>query len=197
MDSIQTALKTFKCMLDYNYDFIIAHNKKLHSVKLTFENKDFRHMVGLHYLNDIDIPRDYKKLFQGIDRGKINDKYLSVSANYLKVRNSDAIIKNRIEHFRYIEQFLDSENLVFQYVGYLNRTSKIMADYMIKSTYCGIDGYIFIRKRNKENEYCICSFFTNPPGNYIGQKAYWRYKAKTYYPTNSTQIFIDKMSESN
>ncbi len=197
MDSIQTALDTFKYMANYTYDFVIAHDKELHGVRLTFDYKDFHHLVGLHYLNDIDIPKSQKKLFQQINSGKINDTYLSTSENYLKVKNSDAIVKDRIYHFRNIEKFLDSRNLVFNYVGYMNKTSKIEADYMIKSSYKGVDAYIFLRERsnNKNNEYCICSFFTNPFGIYTGQKAYWWYKAKTDCQSNSIKIFIDKMSK--
>lgn len=196
MDSIQTALITFKSMMDYKYSFVIAHDKQLHDVRLTFNFKDFHHLVGLHYLHDIDIPKNHKKLFQQIEKEKINDAYLSSSKNYLKVKNSDAIVRDRIYCFRYIEYFLDSKNLVFNYVGYMNKTSKIKADYMIKSFYQGIVAYIFLRKRNNDidNGYCICSFFTNPIGIYSGQKAYWQYKAKTHVPTNSTQIFIDKLS---
>ena len=115
----------------------------------------------------------------------------------MKVKDSNAIVKDRIHDFRYIEKFLDSKNLVFNYVGYLNTNSKIDADYVIKSTYQRITAYIFIRERtnNTNNEYCICSFFTNSPSDYTGQKAYWRYKAKTYIQTNETKIFIDKMSD--
>ena len=197
MDSIQTALNAFRYMTDYKYDFVLAHDKELHGVRLTFDYRDFHHLVGLHYLDDIDIPKSHKKLFQQIDEGKISDEYLSTSENYLKVRNSDAIVRDRIYYFRNIEYFLDSKNLVFDYVGYMNKGSQITADYMIRSSYCGVNAYIFLRERsnNKNNEYCLCSFFTDPPGSYNGQKAYWRYKAKTHYPTNSTKIFIDKMSE--
>lgn len=194
MDSIKTALFVFEKMLDYKYDFTIAHNKILHNVQLSFDNKDFHHAVGLHYLKDIDIPKNYKKLFPKIKSGKINDDYLEKSKSYLRVENNDVVVKKRIYDFRFIEEFLDSKNLVFKYVGYLNKGSYIDAEYMIKSIYNHITAYIFIRKRNElMNDYCICSFFTDPEASYTGQKAYWQYKAKTHCPSGDTQIFIDKL----
>lgn len=196
MDSIQTALNAFKHMTELKYDFVIAHDKKLHKIKLTFDYRDFHHLVGLHYLDDIDIPKSYKKLFKQIDDEKINDEYLSTSKNYLKVRNSNAMVRDRIYYFRNIEYFLDSKNLVFNYVGYMNKGSQITADYMIRSFYHGVNAYIFLRERsNKNNEYCLCSFFTDPLRSYNGQKAYWQYKAKTHYPTNTTEVLLDKMPE--
>ncbi len=197
MDSIQAALEAFQHISNYTYDFVIAHNKQLYSVRLTFDDKDFHHLVGLHYLKDIDIPKNHKKLFGNIKNGKLTDDYLSKSKNYIKIKDNDAIVKDRIHNFRYIENFLDSRNLVFNYVNYMNINSKIDADYMIKSTYNGINAYIFIKERrnNLQNEYCMCSFFVNSPVAYNGQKAYWRYKAKTHNITNLKEIFIDKMSE--
>ena len=93
---------------------------------------------------------------------------------------------------------MDSQNLVFSYVKSLNKHSMISAEYMIKSTYNGVTAYIFIRKRKekKDQDYCICSFFVDPPVAYTGQKAYWWFKAKYHILTERLQIFIDKTDDS-
>lgn len=46
MDNISLALNNFKELTNYNYDFIIACNKQKINIKLTFESKDFYHLVG-------------------------------------------------------------------------------------------------------------------------------------------------------
>lgn len=193
MDSIQTALFTFKKLKNYQYNFTIAYNKTLHYLKLSFDDKDFRHIIGLHYLNDIDIPRTPNQLFSKIENNKINDDYLGKSNFYLYVENNDVIVKNHIYYFRFIEEFLDSPNLVFKYVKYLNKNSMINADYMITSTFNHIRAHIFMKqRRNTENIYCICSFFIPQHFSYTGQKAYWYYKSKIYLPSGEEQILINK-----
>ena len=56
MCDIQDALGTFQKIKYYKYRFIISHKKVAHEFELDFQEKDFRHIAGLHYLNDIDIP---------------------------------------------------------------------------------------------------------------------------------------------
>lgn len=78
----------------------------------------------------------------------------------------------------------------------MNLGSMIDAEYLIKSTYNNISAHIFIRKRSKqEDNYCICSFFTNPKTLYIGQKAYWQYKAKIHCSSGDKEVFIDKLNK--
>ena len=84
MGDIQDALEAFQKIMQYKYNFVVSHKKVAYGLELSFEEKDFRHMSGLHYLNDIDIPRTPKILFEKIKNEKINDKYLSGSVNYTK-----------------------------------------------------------------------------------------------------------------
>ena len=60
MDNILSALSNYKNLLNYNYNFVIAYSKQTDNVKLTFEKKDFYHLVGFQYLTDIDIPQNEK-----------------------------------------------------------------------------------------------------------------------------------------
>lgn len=195
MDSIKFALNKFSEMTNYKYLFQIAYKKQIYELTLSFDLKDFSHMAGLHYLKDIDIPKNASKLCPKIEDGSINDEYLRKSKKYNASSDNVKDIESRIFNIRYIEQFLDSRNLVFNYLSSLNRRSVIEADYLIKSTYNNVTAYIFIRKRRENSEYCICSFFVDPPMSYIGEKAYWWYKAKRHMPTNSLTVFIDKTEQ--
>ena len=88
MGDIQDALEAFQKIMQYKYNFVVSHKKVAYELELSFEEKDFRHMAGLHYLNDIDIPKAPKILFEKIKNEKINDKYLSGSVNLNYSRNN-------------------------------------------------------------------------------------------------------------
>lgn len=82
MGDIQDALREFRKMMDYKYRFVVSHKRIAYELELNFEEKDFRHMAGLHYLKDIDVPKTPQTLFDKIEGEKINDEYLCKSAYY-------------------------------------------------------------------------------------------------------------------
>lgn len=126
MSDIQDALVAFQKIMEYKYNFIVSHKKIAYELELNFEEKDFRHMAGLHYLNDIDIPKTPKILFDKIKDEKINDEYLRGSVNYIKVQDSYANVKSRIFGLKFLEKFIDNKNIICKYVKYMNRYSTSM-----------------------------------------------------------------------
>jgi len=163
MGDIQDALTVFRHMMGYKYNFVVSYKKIAYRLELTFDEKDFRHMTGFHYLNDIDIPRTPKILFDKIRNEKISDEHLKESVFYFQIEESHAKVKDRISGLRLLEQFWDNKTLICKYVKYRNIYSSIDADYLIKSTVNHVTAYIFLRKRDiKSNCYCICSFFIEP-----------------------------------
>ena len=196
MDNILSALSNYKNLLNYNYNFVIACKKQTEDVKLTFEKKDFYHLVGFQYLTDIDIPKNEKQLFKKIDSLRINDEYLSKSIYYTKVDYSYANVKERIDGFKDVDKFIENKNIVCKYIKNKNPSSFIRADYLIKSTIYNRTAYMFLRKRNKKDNYCMCSFFMQPQNDYNGQKAYWLYKAKEHTLDNSVEVLFDRISKS-
>ncbi len=196
MGDIQDALAMFQRMTGYKYNFVVSYKKIAYQLELTFDEKDFRHMAGLHYLNDIDIPKTPKVLFDKIRNEKISDEYLEGSIYYFKIEESHAKVKNRIFGLRFLEQFLDGKNLICKYVRYKNIYSKIDADYLIKSTVNYMTAYIFLRRRDKEsNNYCICSFFIEPENEYNGISVYWLYKSKIDLSNASENILYNRLNK--
>ncbi len=194
MGDIQDALVMFQHMMGYKYNFVVSYKKTAYQLELSFAEKDFRHMAGLHYLKDIDIPKTPKVLFDKIRNEKINDEYLKESVYYLQIEESHAKVKDRISGLNFLEQFLDSKNLICKYVKYRNIYSSIDADYLIKSTVNHITAYIFLRRRNKEsNDYCICSFFIEPESEYNGISVYWLYKSKIDLSDGSESILYNRL----
>ena len=130
-------------------------------------------------MGDIDIPKTPRLLFDKIKSEKISDAYLKQSVFYFKIEESYAKVKDKISGLRFLEQFLESKNLICKYIKYRNIYSKIDADYLIKSTVNHIMAYLFLKKRNRRNnDYCICSFFVEPESEYKGINVYWLYKSK-------------------
>ncbi len=195
MGDIQDALGVFQKMKDYKYNFVVSHKKTAHDFELTFEEKDFRHMAGLHYLNDIDIPKAPKTLFNKIENEKINDTYLSRSVNYTKVQDSYANVQSRIFGLKYLDRYLDNDNLICKYVKYMNQYSSIDAEYMIKNTVQHKTAYIFLKKRRQGESYCICSFFIEPQREYNGIGIYWLYKSKTRIEDNKEEVLYNRLSK--
>lgn len=198
MGDIQDALIMFQHMMEYQYKFIVSHKKTAYHLKLSFDEKDFRHMAGLHYLNDIDIPKTPKILFDKIMSEAINDEYLAKSVFYLRIEESHTKIKSRIFGLKLLEEFLDSKNQICKYVKYRNIYSNINADYLIKSTVDHITAYIFLKTRRKEgNNHCICSFFIEPENEYNGINVYWLYKSKINLNNASEIILYNRLNNDN
>ncbi len=94
---------------------------------------------------------------------------------------SYANVKERISGFKDVDKFIENKILYVDIIKTNNPSSAIKADYLIKSTLYNRTAYMFLRKRSKGDEYCMCSFFMQPQNEYIGQKTYWLYKAKKTY----------------
>lgn len=195
MPNISGALDKYRELLRYRYKFSISSNKKRNDVCLTFKESDFFHLVGFQYLSDIDIPKSYIQLFSKIDNGKINDRTLAKSVYYRKVDGSYANVEERIEGTRYLREYIESKNTVFQYVKNMNVYSSIKADFLLKSSVNKKTAYIFLKKRSKEDSYCICSFFINPQREYQGIRAYWLFKSCINVETGDETILFNRLAE--
>lgn len=178
MDDIQIAYSEFNELIqNYIFDLRVSCHKKLVKMILDFRKNDFHHIAGLQYLNDIDIPKNGKELFKQIKAGNISDEFLQKSQNYYQVQDSYANVHDRIYSLRYLKAHLENKTIICEYIKGNNRYSLINADYVIKSTIEENTAYIFLKKRSREERYCVCSFF-NPSTEYVGNRAYWLYKAR-------------------
>ena len=106
------------------------------------------------------------KVFQQILTGNI-------SINDLKKSQYFPNIQKRIEPFIQIENFLDSNKLIFRYNQKLQTFSLIEAEYLLSTPYENTDIYIFL-DRQKEPDYFFCrSFFQKEEKDYTkGQAIY-------------------------
>ena len=185
MDKIQEAAVHFLNMVHTtSYVFHLA-NRNVRVVSLNFMVKDFHHMAGFQYLTDINIPRDKKKTISWIlnEDNPITDEYLAQSKFYQGKPNDEKDVENRIAQLRFLEQYLDENNIIRIYSpkdGPQNN-SLIECDYIIESQLPGslTTVYIFLRYRDGIGSPCaIISFVVKKNVTYGGQKLYWMLKDK-------------------
>ena len=66
MDLIYECAAKFVILKQYQYKFVVSKNRKTQEIILDFYDSDFFHLAGLHYLTDINIPRNKKETLKNI-----------------------------------------------------------------------------------------------------------------------------------
>lgn len=175
------------------YRFILSQKRRTTELHINFIDTDFFHLAGLQYITDISIPKNRKKTLNEIlFKKSISDTHLSKSKKY-QSSIPDKDIKSRISELRFLEEYLDTDNII-KIFNLRNQhiSSVINAEYVIESQIknCSTTVYIFLKRRNESsNYYCIVSFFKKGTVSYGGDKLYWMLKEKI---TNTSTIEIYK-----
>ena len=178
MDVIRECAVNYKKLLNIKYHFVISLRRTTKEITIDFDEKDFRHMSGLHYISDIHIEKNPQKVLSAIICGEISDEILESSDGYNKVHAEGRSVKSRIDQLRYLEEYLDTSDYIRIY-EMQKFGSLIKADYFIEatSTKRKTTVYVFIRKRTQNDNYVVVSFFTKT-NTYKGTSAYWMLKEK-------------------
>ncbi|MCM1540155.1 MAG: PBECR4 domain-containing protein [Blautia sp.] len=137
MDKIQECAMCFQHLVNTTSYIFHAVNRRVHVIRLDFKASDFYHLTGLQYLTDIDIPKNKKNTISWIldKRRPVTDDYLAKSAFYKGKPDDEKDIENRIANLRFLEQYLDEDNMIRMYSpkdGPPN-SSLIKCDYIIES----------------------------------------------------------------
>lgn len=185
MDKIQQcALNFLNLVNSISYVFHVA-NRNVYVISLDFIEKDFYHLAGFQYLTDISIPKNRKNTLSWVlNKDKpITDAYLGQSRFYKGKPNDEKDIERRIANLRFLEQYLDTDNIICIYspnAGPKNN-SLIKCDYIIESRLPSSSDtvYIFLKHRSGDNSPCaVISFVVRKNVSYGGQALYWMLKDK-------------------
>lgn len=185
MNMIYECAAKFAILLDYKYRFIVSQKRKCKQLILDFHASDFFHLAGLHYLTDITIPRNRNAVLNNIIEKKIITDSLLYKSHFFTNPLPDKNIKSRIEELRFLEEYLDSDNIIHIYSTKNNKylQSFIEADYIIESQFKHTHDivYIFLKQRSENPDFfCVSSFFKKDKIAYSGEKLYWMLKEKIY-----------------
>ena len=192
IDKLQRCALAFQRLLDTQYEIIIGRKGQLTKILLNFSETEFVHLAGLHKLIDNEFFRtaSRKKVFDSVLNGEISYDIISKSENF-------GFVKYRIEYFEFLENMLDSNEIIFKYNKKKNAFSLIQADYLLQSTHNSTDIYIFIDKL-KESDFHFCrSFFPKGEKDYTtGQIKYTLlYKRKINKITGESIVQYDRLSK--
>lgn len=192
-NQLQRCAFAFQKLLDTQYEMILGRKGQLSKIVLGFSETEFAHLTGLHKLTDNDFFRtaSRKKIFESALAGTISDEVLMKSVNY-------SFVKERIACFEFLENMLDSNELVFRCHARSSTFSLIQANYLLQSDHHQKTIYIFLDQL-KDSEVHFCrSFFPKGNKDYtIGQAKYTLlYKRKMNKITGETEIQLDRLFHS-
>ena len=187
LEIIQECAQNFKELSDTtSYTFHTSLGKKISVFDVDFKPGDFHHAAGLQYLTDISIPRNVNKAIPWIlDKKKpITDDYLAKSKGYKGKANQERDIELRISELRFLEEYLDQENIVYIYSpkDSPRNNSIIPCNYIIKSHSSKRNQTVFIfliHRAGKDSPCRIISFGVRKNVEYAGIYQYVMLKDKT------------------
>ena len=190
-DKLLRCALAFQNLLDIQYEIIIGRKGQLTKILLSFSETEFVHLAGLHKLVDNEFIRtaSRKKVFDGILNGEISYNAISQSENF-------GFVKERIEYFEFLENMLDSNEIIFKYNEKKNTFSLIQADYLLQSNFNCTEIYIFIDKLKDSDHHFCRSFFPKGERDYTaGQIKYTLlYKKKINKKTGKSIVQYDRLS---
>lgn len=181
MDIITKSALEFNKLLSTKYHFVVSKKRVTRNISLGFASTDFYHIAGLQYLSDVDIKRNRGDTISLVINGRITDSLLQKSRFYYGKDGEERSVFNRIEELRNLRQYIESDNYISIFELRESRTgSCIDAEYVINSRLRGgiKEVFIFLRKREENEEYGIVSFFVKGKRDYRGEKLYWMLKER-------------------
>lgn len=191
MDILKTCAVAFSGLLDVQYNIVLGRKNITTPFSLKFDKSDFHHLAGLQKLKDIEILRSG-------NREKVFDMILREEITYNQIRQSCYFeeMQDRLVPLSYIEEFLDSNTLIFKYNEKAHNFSAIQAKFLMRNKIDLDDVYLFIDSRDND-ECCFCrTFFPHKNIDYSkGQASYTLLrKEKVNLSDGSIQVQYDKLT---
>lgn len=190
MGDILTAAMAYTNLLDVEYKFILGRKKKTVSLSVFFEEAQFFHLAGLHYLTDriTLLCGDRSQLFRKIMTGAITVHQIESSSFYPE-------IKDRIDYLAFLEAVMDCNRTVFKYNPQLEAFSAIEADFLLKTEVEARNVFTFLSREKSSGEYICRSFFPQSDKDYSRNQTTWTllYKKKVQKSTGREEVLFDKL----
>ena len=165
MDLLMECAMVFERLLPYEYHFVLGRKGKIKEFVLNFDKSDFHHLAGLHKLKD-NARLQYGKRSDILDdvlKNKIRTNVVERSVYYKNMQM-------RLKPLVHLEEFLDTNDMIFQYNEKVNKFSSIKADYILKNQYHSLPIYLFLGERNNSGLQMCRTFFPKESKDYtVGQ----------------------------
>lgn len=191
MDSLQKCAKAFNQLTRYQYHFVIGRKGQTLKFMVSFEPSDFHHLAGLHKLKDhVRLQTGQRSaIFRDVLDGKYPFEQIKHSAYFSEM-------EQRLAPLTHLEEFLDSDEIIFRYNERANRFSAIQADYLLLNDVEEIPVYVFLAQRTGQQTYVCRTLFPKTGKDYtVGQPKYTLLqKEKCNLITGETIVQYDRLS---
>ncbi len=193
-NKLQRCALAFQKLIDTQYKIVIGRKGQLSNITLDFSGTEFVHLAGLHKLVDNDFFRtaSRKKVFETALNGDITNETLFKSENF-------EFIRERIEYLEFLENMLDSNDIIFKYNSKKNVFSLIHAEYLLQSEHNSRDIYIFLDRLENEAHHFCRSFFPKGDKDFTAGQAKYTllYKEKINTVTGASVVQYDRLNKSS
>ncbi len=192
MSDILEAARAFTNLLDIEYQLVLGRKNKIIPISITFNENNFFHLAGLHYLTD------RTKILFG-DRAILLQKILSniITINQISSSRCYYEIKERIDYLIYLEQILDDNKTVFKYNPHLEIFSAIQAEFLMKNEVKSRNVFTFLSQDKSTGKYFCRSFFPQTDKDYSIGQTNWTllYKKKIQKSTGIETVLYDRLKK--
>lgn len=197
MDVLQRCAQGCAHLCDYAYDCTIARKNTSIDLQFTFSPYEFRHLAGLHRLENPRLRANSERILKDVLSGKITLETLRSSASWIAEQEK---ILLRLDALSHLDCLMDEFLLIFGFSGEKLTAvrppirTKIDADYLIK--FQMENGTTFFFSVKHCDTYCGRSIFINNINDYsVGQTKFTLLKkSKTYLPTGKTVLLYRRES---
>ena len=168
MDLLQTCAVGFHQLLTYQYHIVAGRKGRTIDFTISFDPSDFHHLAGLHKLTD-------NVRFLTGKRANIMQEILSGNLTLSHAQRSVFFkqMEPRLKPLAHLEEFLDSNEIVFRYNSKVHAFSAIQADYLLQNSFEGTPVYLFLARRMGEDTQVCRTFFPKSEKDYAeGQPRY-------------------------
>lgn len=193
MDLLQECAQEFDRLLEIEYHITAGRKRKTVSFIISFARSDFHHLAGLHKLRDnAKVGRGRREtIFLDILQGKLTLEQIQRSEFFPQMGS-------RLIYLAHLEQFLDSNELIFRYNRRANPFSRIEADYLLENHVDGTPVYLFlVQESETDKERHVCrTFFPKLELDYAqGQPKYTLLKKEKHHlKTGEVVVQYDRLS---
>ena len=191
MDKLKLCAEAYSKLFNIQYYCILGRKGKSKEFLLGFDSYHFHHLMGLHKLSDIpELRKNRERIFKDILSEKITYKRISQSRDF-------SFIESRFCYFHKLENFMDSNDIIFNYDRRNNLSSDIYAQYLLQNEINGTINYLFI-DIDSNKKFFGRSFFPKEDKDFTiaQQKMTLLYKEKIFLDKNTNIIQYDKLNRS-
>ena len=147
--------KLYRCLQAYqalatscSYHYVVARRKIKYSLNLQFEMNNFVHLIGIRHLKDLPILRSSDgNLIAAISNNRLKIETLQTSQFFLK---PPLDIEARIKCVSRLDEFLQSDHLVIDYLNYPELNSRVEADWLFRSEIDNETWYLFVKSKERK-----------------------------------------------